>query len=97
MCPGSAGSEGDFEALVPLWESPNFWMSPGGQSAGKAAGDRGRLPLEVQLWTGRDNVSLEGLGNVLGGSSTLQSSTAFSLFLFIFGFRGVCATNPARV
>lgn len=86
MCPGSAGSEGDFEALVLLWESPNFWMSPGGQSAGRAPGDRGRLPLEVQLWTGRDNVSLEGLGNVLGGeqhSVELHCLFTFCVYLCI--------------
>lgn len=53
------------------------------RSEERAPGDRGRLPLQVQLWTGRDNVPLEGFRSargIMGGSSTLQSSTLFSLF-----------------
>ena len=49
----------------------------------RASGDRGGLPLQVQLWTGRDDVPLEGVRSargVLEGSSTLQSSAVFSLF-----------------
>lgn len=36
------------------------------RSAERAPGDRGRLPLQVQLWTGRDNVPLEGFRNARG-------------------------------
>lgn len=69
------------------------WWAEG---AGRAPGDRGRLHGSAAL-DSEEQCSSEGLGNVLKGSSTLQSSTAFSLFMFIFGFRGVCTTNSARV
>lgn len=40
-----------------LWDVP-CWA----KGAERAPGDRGGLPLEVQLWTMRDNAPLEGLG-----------------------------------
>lgn len=99
MCPGSAGSEGDFEALALLWESPNSWVFPVGQRVQGELQGQGKAPLGSAALDSEGQCSSGGAWNardVLEGSSTLQSSTAFSLFVFISGFRGCVCPKPSQ-
>lgn len=53
------------------------------RAAERAAGDRGSVLQQAQLWTVRDDVLPEGLQSardLLGESNTLQTSTVFFLF-----------------
>lgn len=70
-----------------------------GKGCRESSRGQGRAPLGSAALDHEGQCSSGGAWNardVLEGSSTLQSSTAFSLPVFIFGFRCVCATNTAR-